>query len=257
MRHEGGGVADDADEDDGQHDDGDATLGGRHGRVGVLARHAHQRPELVGFVQRPQQAEVEDRHQDDGHDVHEHGEENDAVHDGVRLAPGQSRRAVSYTVELDLEEAGSGEQGRHHDHDSHVHVGALLRADALRVERPTHGDVAVDREQDRQPVARQSDEVVERVRADDDVRIRVSVAAQSSGARVHGHETPQQRRHQHQDVDHGEALQQDRRRQFALLVAQHNECDDVGDDAEDDDRHRHGHIEDEPEHVLMMVDGWS
>ena len=213
----------------------------------MLTRLSHQRAELVGFAQLPQHPEVEHRHRDDRNDVHEDGEEHDAVDDGVDLVPIERRLAEAPRAELVLEEPRHGEGGGQHDDDRHVLVGALRRADALGIERATHGDIAVDGEQGRQPVVRQADEVDERVCADEDVRIRGDVAVQIFGVGVHCEHVAEERGDQHEDVDDGQPLQKQRRRQLRFLVAKDDEGDGVGDDAEDDDRYRHRHVGDEPE----------
>ena len=120
-----------------------------------------------------------------------------------------------------LEESGRWEDQRYHDDRDHVLVGAWQRAESLRVQRMTHGDVTVASDQRRQPGLGQAQEVHGRVDADEHRRImHVYVWAENVRARQKvyvGDAAQKQDTQQNECVAHGQRLQQHRCRHPVLL----------------------------------------
>ena len=118
----------------------------------------------------------------------------------------------------------------------------------------THGNVAVDRQQDRQPSVRQPDEVHHRIQVDEHLREHGDVGSERLRQRVQRRQTAhEQGEDENEAVGDGERLEQHCRREAVLLLGEDGEGDDVCDDSNDGDRHRDAHFAHEPEQRQLIV----
>ena len=164
-------LAHDEDHYDGHEHDGDAVL--------PVLSHIHVLALTLRVSDGEDEEEVEDEEDEERHDAHDGYIQPREVHlevDGVlaeRRARRDNDRRVRRRVHVDrrcvVEPARDVVEGRAERHARDDRLGARDRAHRRGLQRVTHGDVAFDRERDRQPDCRGLRDQGDRVDVGDDV----------------------------------------------------------------------------------------
>ena len=206
VRHERCRVTDDGDDDHHRDGDGDGVRR-RAGRVGG-AQPAETGAEAGGATDDTQQAGVQ--HDEESHrgDVHDEREEEDAVTEDVEGTQREGRALHRVPDDAMLEAARCAEDESRDAHDGHPAVGPASGAEAVCLQGPTHGDVAVDGEKDRDEGIDEPDDVTERVDTDEEAREGCHVGVQGARVRVQYDDAAlKQRAHQDENIDDGQTPQ--------------------------------------------------
>ncbi|KAK2144939.1 hypothetical protein LSH36_717g00000 [Paralvinella palmiformis] len=235
-------LADDEHQDDDDQHQGGVVLRLRRvsgaGRADVVTLNAHLPVQLSGSADGDDEARVHDAQRDERSEIEEHqmhGIPVDVVVVGVvehRLIDDAGQRPIVAHLVRDqaaIQKARQRVQRAEHEHQHGERPPAGLVEDVLGLQRPADVDEPVHRDQDHHPDGDGLEHLQQRIDVELDPVVLADVVHQIL------HRIPEQRRQQIEGVRDGKDLEQEQRLAALLVLAQHDDGDDVSQNADDPD----------------------